>query len=71
MKEIQNDFDKICSPYLIIQYKNHFNEEKVDFWAEKFTLKTENVKFLTSLPQVFLQDVEKSFEETLWDAKNY
>ena len=36
-----------------------------------FTSKTENVKFLTSLPQAVLQDMKKSFEGAHWDAKNY
>ena len=33
-------------------------------------MKTENVKFLTSPPQVVLQDTKKSFEGAHWDAKN-
>jgi len=32
-------------------------------------LKTEKVKFLTSLPQVVLKDMKKSFEGAHWDAK--
>ena len=71
MIEIENDFDKICSPNLIFQYKNRFQEDQVDFWIKKFTLTTENVKFLTSPPQVVLQDTKKSFEGAHWDAKNY
>ena len=34
-------------------------------------MKTENVKFLTSLPQFVLQDIKKSFEGAHLDAKNY
>ena len=71
MNKIENDFNKICSPNLIFEYKNNFQEDQVDFWTKKFTLKTEKVKFLTSLPQVVLQDTKKSFERAHWDAKNY
>ena len=39
-----------------------FQEDSVNFWTKKLTLKTENVKILTSLPQIFLQDIKKSFE---------
>ena len=48
MNKIENDFNERCSPNLIFQYKNCFQEDQVDFQAKKFTLKTENVKFLTS-----------------------
>ena len=34
-------------------------------------MKTENVKFLPSLPQVVLQGIKKSFEGAHWDAKIY
>ena len=34
-----------------------------------FTLKTENVKFLTSPPQVVLQDIKESFEGAQSNAK--
>ena len=40
MNKIENDFDKICSPNMIFQYKNCFQE---DFGSKKFTLKTEKV----------------------------
>ena len=33
------------------------------------TLKTENIKFLTSPPQVVLQDIKTSFKGANWDAK--
>ena len=55
MNKIKNDFNKRCSPNMM------FNT-KIIFRKIKFTLKTENVKFLTSLPQVVLQDIKKSFE---------
>ena len=51
MNKIENDFNEICSPNLIFQYKNCFQEDSVNFWTKEFTLKTENVKFLTSPPQ--------------------
>ena len=38
---------------------------------ENLILKTENVKFLTSLPQIALQDIKTSFEVAHWDTKNY
>ena len=34
-------------------------------------MKTENVKFLTSTPQVVLQDIKKSFKGAHWNAKIY
>ena len=51
--------------------KNHFREDYVDSQTKTFTLKSENVQFLTSPPQVVLQDMKKSFEGAHWDAKNY
>ena len=71
MNKIENDFNKICSPNLIFSYKNCFQKDKVDFWTKQYPLKTENVKFLTSLPQVVLQYIKKSFEGAHWDAKNF
>ena len=44
---------------------------KLIFGLKKFTLKTENINILTSLPQVVLQDIKRSFEGAHWDAKNY
>ena len=35
------------------------------------TVKTENVKYLTSPPKVVLQDTKKFFEGAHWDVKNY
>ena len=58
LNKIENDFNEICSPNLIFSYKNHFQEDWVDFWNKKFTLKTENVKFLTSTPQDVLQGIK-------------
>ena len=34
----------------------------------KFTLKTENINFLTSLLQIVLQDLKKSFEGSYWNS---
>ena len=48
------------SSYILI--KNNFQEDYVNFKAKKFTLKTENVKLLTSPPQVVSQDIKTSFE---------
>ena len=59
MNKIENDFNKTCFHNLIFQYKNRFQEDKVDLWTTKFALKTENVKFLASLPQAVLQDLKK------------
>ena len=58
MNKVENDFNKICSPNLTIWYKNWFREDLVDFLTKKSTLQTENVKFLTSLPQLALQDTK-------------
>ena len=58
MNKIENDFST-SSPTLIFVYKNRFQKDIVDFWTKDFTLKTENVKFLTSTPQVVLQDIKK------------
>ena len=62
MDKIENDFNKICFPNLIFQYKNHFQEDQVDFWTKKFTLKTENFKLLKIPPQIVLQYIKKSFK---------
>ena len=59
MKKIENDFNKRCSPKLLFQYKNRFQEDEVDFWTKELTLKTGNVNFLTSVPQVGLQNIKK------------
>ena len=48
-----------------------FRKIKLIFRLKKLTLKTENGKFLISLPQVVLQDIKKSIEGAHWDAKNY
>ena len=39
------------------------------FGPKKFTLKFGKVKFLTSLPQIVLHVIKKSFEGTIWMEK--
>ena len=67
MMKIETDLKMF--PNFIFWYKDRFQEVQVDFWTKKFTLKTENVNFMTSLPQVFLQDIKRSFEGAQSDAK--
>ena len=68
MSKIENYFNKTCSPNLILIQKL-FSGRLSQFWTKKLTLKTENVKLLTSLPQVILQDIKKSFKGAYWSAK--
>ena len=42
-----------------------------DLGTKRLTLKTENVKFLTSMPQVLLQDIKKIFYGADWNAKTF
>ena len=35
------------------------------------TLNSENVQFLTTLPQTVLQDIKKAFEYARWEVKIY
>ena len=65
MNKIENDFNNNCSPNLIFSYKNCFQEDQVDFQAKKFILKAENIKFLTSRPQVALQDIKNPLRGSL------
>ena len=58
MNRIEKDYNKACSPNLIFYYKNCFQDDWVNSWTKKLTLKTENVKILTILPQIFLQDIK-------------
>ena len=48
-------------PLLKIQKKNHFQEDPIEFWPPKLTLKTENFQFLTVINQKALQHIKKSF----------
>ena len=45
MDKIENGFDKEYSPNPIFKYKNHFQEDLIESWTMKFTLKAENFKF--------------------------
>ena len=38
---IENVIDKSCSPNLIFRQENKFQEDRIDFWPQKLTLKTE------------------------------
>ena len=69
MNEIENDFDKMCCPNLEFQCNNRFQEDQADFWTRKFTLKTENIKFLTTLPRVVLQDTKYLLGGLIWLQK--
>jgi len=51
--------------------ENHFHSDLGGFWASKFTLKTENAKFLRTLHQVLLKDIEKSSQYVTSGAKIY
>ena len=50
-------------------YKSNF-KDWVGFWTQELTLKTENVKILTTLTRVVSQGIKKSFEEVNWDTKS-
>ena len=41
--------------------KNHIQEDLVAFLSQKLALKTKNSNLLTTLTQVLLQDIKKSF----------
>ena len=65
--------NELIKDVLLIYYSNTkivFRKIKLILGVKK-SLKTENVKFLTSLPQVVLKDMKKSFEGTHLVAKNY
>ena len=60
-----------CPPSWIFRWENHIQEDWIDFWPPKLTLKTENVQFLTVFNQKLLQDIKKSSEEVHLDAQIY
>ena len=41
--------------------ENHFQEDPIEFWPPKLTLKTENYQFLAVMNQNTLQDINKFF----------
>ena len=42
-------------------YENHFQEDPIEFWPPKLSLKIETVQFLTVLNQKVLQDIKTLF----------
>ena len=55
----------------MILIKNVLLIQYLIFGQKRITLKTKNVKILTSLPQIFLKDIKKSFEDIHLDSKIY
>ena len=62
MIEIENVANESCSPNLIFIKENHFQNDGVDFWHWKLTLKTENAQFLPACHYICLQDIKISFD---------
>ena len=46
MIRIECVVNKSCSPNSIFLRENHFQEDSVNFWLQKLTLKTKNAHFL-------------------------
>ena len=69
MNKTKSVVAKSCSSSLIFLYKNCFQDDFIDFWHKKLTLKAENAQFLTELNQVVSQDLKKPFEEAHLDVK--
>ena len=61
MIRIDNVVNKSCSPNLPFLRENRFQEDSVNFWLQKLTLKTENAQFLLARHYVCLQDIKISF----------
>ena len=66
---IENVVNKSCSPNSIFLRENHFQEDSVNFWLQKLTLKTENAQFLPAHHYVCLQDIKISFWHVDFYAK--
>ena len=61
----------LMTAFSIIGYYFVSPQGQLCYWTKKFTLKTENVKFLTSLPQVVLQDVKNPLRGLIRMQLNY
>ena len=62
MTKVENDVDKSCSHNLLFLKENRFQEDLVDFWPLKLTLKTENALFLSARHYLYLQDIILFFD---------
>ena len=69
MFRIENVFNKSCCPNSIILGENRCQEDSVNFWLQKFTLKTENAHFLPVHHYFCLQDIKISFQDVDFYAK--
>ena len=69
MTKIENDINENYSPNLLFSNENHFEDDQVDFWPLKLTLKTENARFLSAHYYFYLQDIKISFEYVDFYAK--
>ena len=69
MIRIENDVNKICSPNSKFLRENRFQEDSVNIWLQKLTLKTENAQFLLAHHYVCLQDIKISFWHVDFYAK--
>ena len=59
MIRIENVVNKSCSPNSIFLRENHFQEDSVNFWLQKLTLKTENAQFLPAHHYVYVYKISK------------
>ena len=54
MTKIENDINESYSPNLLFLNENRFEDDQVDFWPLKLTLKTENARFLLACALLLL-----------------
>ena len=69
MTKFENDINESYSPNLLFLNENRFEDDQVDFWPLKLTLKTENAQFLSAHHYFYLQDIKISFEYVDFHAK--
>ena len=69
MIRIENVVNKSCSPNSIFLRENRFQEDSVNFWLQKLTLKTENAQFMMARHYFCLQDIKISFKDVNFYTK--
>ena len=58
---MKSQYALVRSSDLIFLRENRFQEDLVNFWLQKLTLKTKNTQFLPACYYVCLQDIKISF----------
>ena len=71
MTKIENDINESYSPNLLFSNENRFEDDQVDFWPLKLTLKTENARFLSAHYYFYLQNIKISFEYVVSYTKSH